>query len=202
MGSQISVFDPNINISFIDKLPWESFGVEESWSQMIVNSAGVFDIDLIKEIIIWDRNWLVKEYGEEEANYMIEDTPPPDEQVKANIYTVYLLCREKCVEFYRSHILSNILTNQNKAANRMINNIAAAMQDFFKVPIVDLIRRFRRCNEIGRQLTSIYTLMPNIEMISNEIERTITVMRTIDSDQKDKFLDAITTMLERRVPQV
>jgi hypothetical protein len=194
--------DDAIHVSYLEELP-AGKNKEERRSDMVVDSPLYFKISLLKKLMVWD-SALYKEVAEmtgDSLEDLRDEIPSIEEQIRDNTMTLHLLCRDQCAQFYRCHMLNNILRRQNREAAEMIDTITKGMMSFYNIPLPNVIRRLRRCNELGHQLASIYVSLPNIEIAKNELDRAVSEIRSLGRNEEDKFLISFAGTLERRLPK-
>jgi len=118
------------------------------------------------------------------------------ESVQEAIRTALLLLiidvGDKLAEFYLCRILYDEIVRETNGAREVIGRVTQELLSFYDISIVNVFRRLKKSQEIGKDLALLYALMPQIEQLGNEYESHKSQLK---DDGLDETVNALCEML-------
>ncbi|MFC1964613.1 hypothetical protein ACFLWG_01225 [Chloroflexota bacterium] len=128
------------------------------------------------EIYEYDEKLGLKYEGVEENkiyySYLCNPDESGDESLNNALTQFYWETFQRFSHYYSYLFLHQILEKENSNSIDLLQETSNDYVGFHQLSSFNVVRRFLHCQNISRKLASIYTLMPNVEILTKSLEKT------------------------------
>lgn len=118
-----------------------------------------------------------------------------DDGINLSATLLHMQIRESCIPFYSAQKLVSMLDSANTKAAEMVANVTDEYLAFYNINFFNILRKFNKCIQLGKGLSEIYALMPNIEKLEREYQANTDELINPDSE-RDELETAFANLLQ------
>jgi hypothetical protein len=105
-----------------------------------------------------------------------------DEAVHSALSEIYNHINIILSNFYKAKMLECVLDYDYRKIDALVNNAGNELVEYYKLKFVEIIKRYKKTQDIGKIIADIYTLMPDFERENNKIGKLKSNIKDIENE--------------------